>query len=93
MINGTYDEVYADGATLRKVSGPKWPKRFTGTRNGTVLDASRPPFYRWFTGGMVNTCYNAIDRHVNRAGEISLHSSTTMRHWYYQDFQLSRVAG
>jgi propionyl-CoA synthetase len=31
-----------------------------------VLDASRPPFYRWFTGGMVNTCYNAIDRHVEQ---------------------------
>jgi propionyl-CoA synthetase len=29
-----------------------------------VLDDSNPPFYRWFTGGMVNTCYNAIDRHV-----------------------------
>ncbi len=29
-----------------------------------VLDDSRPPFYRWFTGGQVNTCYNAIDRHV-----------------------------
>src|SRR4051794_39676953 len=30
----------------------------------TVLDASRPPFYRWFTGGVLNTCYNAVDRHV-----------------------------
>ncbi|HEX4935575.1 MAG TPA: AMP-binding protein, partial [Gemmatimonadaceae bacterium] len=30
----------------------------------TVLDASRAPLYRWFTGGMLNTCYNAIDRHV-----------------------------
>ncbi|MBR9972074.1 propionyl-CoA synthetase [Magnetospirillum sulfuroxidans] len=29
-----------------------------------VLDDSRKPFYRWFTGGEVNTCYNAIDRHV-----------------------------
>ncbi|HUI16094.1 MAG TPA: propionyl-CoA synthetase [Alphaproteobacteria bacterium] len=29
-----------------------------------VLDASNPPFYRWFQGGMVNTCYNALDRHV-----------------------------
>ena len=29
-----------------------------------VLDASRPPFYRWFAGGVVNTCYNALDRHV-----------------------------
>ena len=29
-----------------------------------VLDDSRPPFYRWFTGGVMNTCYNALDRHV-----------------------------
>lgn len=27
-----------------------------------VLDASNPPFYRWFVGGMTNTCYNAVDR-------------------------------
>jgi propionyl-CoA synthetase len=29
-----------------------------------VLDGSRAPFYRWFTGGELNTCYNAVDRHV-----------------------------
>jgi len=29
-----------------------------------VLDADRPPFYRWFRGGEVNTCHNALDRHV-----------------------------
>src|SRR6266496_2125533 len=29
-----------------------------------VLDDSRRPFYRWFVGGEVNTCYNALDRHV-----------------------------
>jgi propionyl-CoA synthetase len=29
-----------------------------------VLDSSSPPFYRWFTGGMLNTCFNAVDRHV-----------------------------
>ena len=29
-----------------------------------VLDASRAPFYRWFPGGMLNTCFNAVDRHV-----------------------------
>src|ERR1700686_3114934 len=31
-----------------------------------VLDDSRKPFYRWFVGAEVNTCYNAIDRHVER---------------------------
>jgi propionyl-CoA synthetase len=29
-----------------------------------VLDRSNPPFYRWFTGGRLNTCYNCLDRHV-----------------------------
>nr|VFK40939.1 MAG: propionyl-CoA synthetase [Candidatus Kentron sp. SD]VFK49206.1 MAG: propionyl-CoA synthetase [Candidatus Kentron sp. SD]VFK80000.1 MAG: propionyl-CoA synthetase [Candidatus Kentron sp. SD] len=29
-----------------------------------VLDRSNPPFYKWFQGGKCNTCYNAVDRHV-----------------------------
>ena len=29
-----------------------------------VLDDSKRPFYRWFSGGVLNTCYNALDRHV-----------------------------
>ena len=29
-----------------------------------VLDDSNAPFYRWFVGGQLNTCYNALDRHV-----------------------------
>ncbi|WP_028324149.1 propionyl-CoA synthetase [Desulfatirhabdium butyrativorans] len=29
-----------------------------------VLDDSNKPFYRWFTGGIVNTCYNALDFHI-----------------------------
>jgi propionyl-CoA synthetase len=31
---------------------------------GRVLDDSRAPFYRWFSGGRLNTCHNALDRHV-----------------------------
>jgi len=30
----------------------------------SVLDDSNPPFHRWFAGAQVNTCYNAVDRHV-----------------------------
>ncbi len=39
-----------------------------------VLDDSRAPFYRWFTGGELNTCYNALDRHVQagRGGQVAL---------------------
>ena len=29
-----------------------------------VLDDSNLPYYRWFSGGELNTCYNCIDRHV-----------------------------
>ncbi|MGV9249689.1 propionyl-CoA synthetase [Streptomyces sp. NPDC003710] len=29
-----------------------------------VLDADHPPFYRWFPGGELNTCHNALDRHI-----------------------------
>lgn len=28
------------------------------------LDDSNPPFYRWFHDAELNTCYNAVDRHV-----------------------------
>jgi len=36
-----------------------WEKRWD-----RVLDDSRPPFCRWFAGGRLNTCWNALDRHV-----------------------------
>ena len=31
-----------------------------------VLDDSNKPFYRWFSGGEVNTCYNALDYHIGK---------------------------
>lgn len=31
-----------------------------------VLDTTNAPLYRWFTGGELNTCYNALDLHVER---------------------------
>jgi propionyl-CoA synthetase len=30
---------------------------------GRVLDDRDPPFYEWFRGGEMNTCFNALDRH------------------------------
>ena len=29
-----------------------------------VLADAKPPFYRWFSGGRLNLCWNALDRHV-----------------------------
>ena len=39
-----------------------------------TLDDSQAPLYRWFPGGEMNTCYNAIDRHVEagRGAQLAL---------------------
>src|SRR3712207_4350865 len=39
-----------------------------------VLDDSGAPFYRWFVGGVLNTCHNAVDRHVEggRGDQVAL---------------------
>lgn len=37
-----------------------WQKPFT-----TVLNQSKPPFYKWFEDGNLNVSANCIDRHVN----------------------------
>ena len=40
----------------------------------TVLDDSGAPFYHWFAGARMNTCYNALDLHVEsgRAHQLAL---------------------
>jgi len=44
------------GEAAKLVKWDKAPK--------VVLDDSNIPLYRWFSDGMLNTCYNALDRHV-----------------------------
>lgn len=34
-----------------------------------ILDASQPPFARWFVGGTTNLCHNAVDRHLADRGD------------------------
>jgi propionyl-CoA synthetase len=41
--------------------GVHWYKKWE-----KVLDDNQQPFYRWFVGGEVNTCYNALDLHVEQ---------------------------
>ncbi len=35
----------------------------------TVLDASKPPFFRWFVGGRLNASVNCVDRHLATRGD------------------------
>jgi propionyl-CoA synthetase len=65
-MKSTYEKVYArwaadpEGFWAEAAAAVHWYKKWD-----RVLDATRPPFYRWFAGGVVNSCYNALDRHVD----------------------------
>src|SRR5438046_9910187 len=67
MARSVYDEVYArsmkdpEGFWARAAEDIHWEKR-----GGRVFADSRKPFYRWFTGGVLNACYNALDLHIDR---------------------------
>jgi propionyl-CoA synthetase len=63
---GTYEDVFH-----RSLTDPAgfWAEAAQAIdwyeRPHTILDDSNPPFYRWFRGGSLNTCHNALDRHVD----------------------------
>jgi propionyl-CoA synthetase len=85
------EEFWAEAA-----EGLDWDRRWD-----RVLDASRPPFYRWFAGARLNTCWNAVDRHVaaGRGGHVALiwDSPVTGQicHFTYRDLreEVARLAG
>ena len=31
-----------------------------------ILNKSNPPFYKWFEDGITNSCYNALDLHIDQ---------------------------
>jgi propionyl-CoA synthetase len=64
-MTATYAETFArsvedpEGFWLEQAGLVDWIAKPT-----RALDASRPPFYRWYPDASLNTCYNALDRHV-----------------------------
>ena len=62
-----YEEVYRrsqrdpEGFWGAAAEDVYWERRWD-----RVLDSTRPPYYRWFAGGALNTCYNALDVHIDR---------------------------
>ncbi len=66
-----------------------------------ILDSSNPPFYRWFSDGELNTCFNALDRHVRdgRGDQAALIYDSpvtgTARRYTYRELldQVARMAG
>ncbi|MDO9538764.1 MAG: propionyl-CoA synthetase [Methanocalculus sp.] len=74
-MSGEYEEAFREsirnpehfwGAAAKNIV---WYKEYD-----RVITPGDPPFYRWFEGGMLNTCYNCLDRHIEegRGDRIAL---------------------
>jgi propionyl-CoA synthetase len=99
---GRFDDIHRrslddpEGFWAEAAEAVDWERRWD-----VVLDDSRPPFYRWFTGGRLSTCFNALDRHVERgrAEQLALvHDSPmtgTVRSYTYRELrdEVARFAG
>ena len=66
-----------------------------------VRDDTRPPFYRWFAGATLNTCYNCLDCHIDRGRGKQLALiydspvTNTIRRFTYVELrdEVARLAG
>ncbi|MGP4004772.1 propionyl-CoA synthetase [Streptomyces sp. 8N706] len=85
-----------EGFWLRAADAIEWER--TPAR---ALDSERAPFHRWFSDGTLNTCHNALDRHVaagNGDRTALIHDSAytgEQRSYTYTELldQVARFAG
>ena len=70
-MNKKFEQIYKNSITKpeefwREISEDIfWFKKPT-----KILNKTNPPFYKWFEDGTTNTCYNALDFHIdNGLGE------------------------
>ena len=98
----SFDRIYAESTEdpevfwARAAGNLAWSKTWD-----TVLDRSNSPFCRWFEGGELNTCFNAVDRHVaaGRGDQVALIYDSpvtdTRRRYTFSQVQteVARLAG
>lgn len=101
-MTSIYDRVYTrslddpEGFWAEAAKDVQWYKKWD-----KVLDDSQRPFYQWFKGGLVNSCYNALDLHVanGRADQLALVYDSpltdTIKTFTYRELleQVARFAG
>lgn len=99
---GRYDEVFRKSISDPEVFWGEAAEAIHWYRKwDKVLDDSNKPFYRWFSGGEMNTCHNAVDRHVEggRGDQIALiydsPVTNTIQKYTYRELleQVSKFAG
>ncbi len=101
-MSASYAEVFRrsiedpEGFWAEAAEAVHWEKKWD-----SVLDSSAAPIYRWFTGGRLNTCYNALDRHVadGRGEQVALIYDSpvtdTVKKYTYRELtdEVARFAG
>ena len=97
-MSGAYQAAYdawrrdPEGFWSQAAEAIHWYRRWD-----KVLDTSRASFYRWFSGGLLNTCYNLLDVHVDngRGEQVALIYDSpvtgTVKSYTYRDL-LNEVA-
>ncbi len=78
-----YGEIYArwkadpEGFWMDAAGAIDWVRR-----PSRALNADRAPLYEWFTDGVANTCWNAVDRHVlaGRGNQLAIIHDSPVTH-------------
>ena len=61
-----YKEIYENSINNKEDFWKKISEDIFWYKNPTkILNPDNPPFYKWFEDGVTNTCYNALDIHID----------------------------
>ena len=74
-LNQKYNDIYQKSIQSREEFWKNISENIFWYKKPTkILNSSNPPFYKWFEDGVTNTCYNALDLHIDdgRGDKIAL---------------------
>ena len=67
ILNQKYKEIYDDSINKKEEFWKNISNDiFWYNKPTKILNSSNPPFYKWFEDGVTNTCYNALDFHIDK---------------------------
>ena len=74
-LNQKYNEIYQKSIQSREEFWKNISENIFWYKKPTkILNSDKPPFYKWFEDGVTNTCYNALDLHIDegRGGKLAI---------------------
>ena len=66
-MNHGYKEIYQNSINNKEKFWKEVSNEIFWYKKPTkILNSENPPFYKWFEDGVTNTCYNALDLHIDK---------------------------